>query len=165
VNDLQKYYLVHRDLVDQKAREGSEARENLLRSQHGSSLLNIIKSSFFAMSGLDIIPGAEDSSTHSDLEVGKGIPVPIPPGFLKSKNDEAIKKLQQNQSLDSDDEVVEVIDENNIEDQVREFHVSEKETKEKIAKVGLGSNVVVKNKGNGLRIESFPDVRADNPTL
>lgn len=49
VDELQRYYLSNREIAERNAREGSEAREDILKSEkfyQGNSLLSIFKSSF-----------------------------------------------------------------------------------------------------------------------
>lgn len=62
------------------------------------------------------------------------------------------QELAKKDSIDSDDENIEVIDENNIEDQVRDFRISQKEDdKEK-------TSTKIIEIGPALRIESVPDL-------
>jgi hypothetical protein len=134
--------LANREAADRKAREGSEAREERLRSEKGHNpIMNLLKSSFL--------------SSASNL-------VEMETGLRQRQQQRAVNHLVRRDSDSScgggeGDGLVEVmaIDEQDIEDQVREFRSSVKSDRHQ---VGGGREEGHKDACPVLRIDSVPDL-------
>jgi hypothetical protein len=104
VHDLERYYDNDPHTVDKKAREGSQSRDDFLRTKHPflSRLKQILASIHFGSRA------KQHEMVDQEFEE-------------KESEDNEGKGGEEQEQEEGEEEAVEVIDENNVEDKVREY--------------------------------------------